>query len=262
VYKIKFLQILLGTIIISSIIYAQDRPFLFTFTPLNYNANSTFLNYETAYGQGTFEPIGIDDFEQTVGFQSSLGKYLTILEHSGLAFTNRITRFSQQTEVLANLLNTNNHDILDFSAGAGFLHEYGGTNVLISRFMIGRQFTTWQMYSNLVFEHAFSTGRDPFDVVTTLGFSYNLFSWVRAGVEAVGQDLEGFWEPDEAEGGATLYLGPSLNFIIPKTSLNITIGGGEIIRATHSTRLSEAPRPLPIVKGNGFIIRNVISLGL
>jgi hypothetical protein len=257
----KFVQILLGIIIISSSIYAQDRLFLFTFTPQNNTIKSTFIRYETAYGQGTFEPIGIDDFEQNIGFQSRIGKYFSLLDQSGLAFTNGVTKLSQQTELLANLLNTNDNDVVDFSAGMGFLHEYGGTNVLISRVMIGRQFASWAMYSNLVFEHAFSPDRDPVDLMTTVGFSYNLFNWLRTGVEAVGQDLEGFWDPDEAEGGATVYAGPSFNLTIPGTPLNITIGGGEIIRATYSMRSSGALRPLPIVKGNGFIIRNVISYG-
>jgi hypothetical protein len=258
----KYVLLLAVSIFISSYTHAQDRPFLFTFTNENYQGRSTFLRYETAYGQNTFEPVGVDALEQNVGFQSNIGKYFTILDHSGLAFKNGPVMFVQRTELMANILNTNDSRILDLSAGMGYLHEYSGTGVLISRLMVGRQFTSWQVYSNLVFEHAFSVDRDPIDLTSTIGFSYDLFDSVRLGIEAVGQDIEGFWETDEAEGGATLYFGPSLNFTIPGTTLNITTGGGEIIRATHSIRNSEALRELPAGKGNGFILRNIISIGL
>ena len=33
---------------------------------------------------------------------------------------------------------------------------------------------------------------------------------ISLGVEAIGEDLEGFWEEEEAEGGARLLMGPSL----------------------------------------------------
>ena len=248
-------------LIISSNSYSQDRPFLFTNLPQYYSSNS-FLRYEAAYGQQTFEPIGVDDFEQNAGLQSNIGKYFTTTDHLGIAFTNGETKLSYQAEMLANIFDGSENRIVDFMAGIGFLHEYSGTNVLMGRAIIGRQFTTWQVYSNLIFEHAFSVGRDPFDLMTTVGFSYNLSDDLKAGIEAVGQDLEGFWESDEAEGGATLYIGPSLNYTIPGTAFSITFGGGEIVRVTHSLRNSEAIRALPYVNKNGFIIRDVISLGL
>ena len=258
----KYISLIITILLVSSFAQAQNQAFLFTLTPLKHAANSAFLRYEAAYGQKTFEPISVDDFEQNAGFQGNIGKYLTTTDHLGMAFTNGETKISYQTELLANILNDDNNKIIDFTAGLGFLHEYSGTNVLISRVIIGRQFTSCQAYGNLIFEHAFSTGRDPIDFTTTVGFSYNLYDNLRLGLEAVGQDLEGFWDTDEAEGGATMYFGPSLNLTFPGIALNVTFGGGEIIRATHSIRNSEAMRELPYGKGNGFIFRNVISLGL
>ena len=67
---------------------------------------------------------------------------------------------------------------------------------------------------------------------------------------------------DEAESGAIIYVGPTINFRIPGTTLSVTMGGGAIFRATHSSYLSEASRLLPFVNDNGFIIRNIVSLGL
>ena len=259
-YLIKYF--LFFVIVGASYTYSQNLPYLFTFTTQNYMNKSFLVNYEAAYGQKTFQPIGVDDFEQDLGLRVNLGKYFTFFNHTGLAFTNGITRLTMQTELTANLLNTKEKDFLDFSAGLGYLHEYFGTNVLISRFIVGKNFQSWQIYSNLLFEHPFSPDRDKIDLTTSVGFSYKLTKSFSLGIEVVGQDIEGFWEADEAEGGAILYAGPSINFIIPSTTLNITFGGGVIFRATRSLNISEADRALPFVKENGFIIRNIVSLAL
>ena len=54
----------------STICLAQERSFLFTFVPpLNENLN-TILNYDAAYGNQTFEPLGSDNIEQNIGLQT------------------------------------------------------------------------------------------------------------------------------------------------------------------------------------------------
>jgi hypothetical protein len=48
-----------------------------------------------------------------------------------------------------------------------------------------------------------------------VGVSKNLWRPVYVGVEMIGEDLEGFWEPNEAEGGARLLIGPSMRVASP-----------------------------------------------
>ena len=87
-------------------------------------------------------------------------------------------------------------------------------------------------------------------MITTFGWMLRASRTLRLGVEAVGEDLEGLWEQDEAEGGAKLYLGPALHWARPGERLWASLGGGPILYATRSGRSSPAPRPLG-ADGNG-----------
>ena len=114
------------------------------------------------------------------------------------------------------------------------------------------------LFGNALLEKPFETGRDAVDLITTLGWLQSVGHGFRLGVEAVGEDLEGFWEAEEAEGGAKLYAGPALHWTTPAGRLWVSAGGGPIVYATRSPRSSPAPRPLDAT-GNGFTMR--VSVG-
>ena len=114
------------------------------------------------------------------------------------------------------------------------------------------------LFGNALIEKPFATGRDAVDLITTLGWLQGVGHGLRVGVEAVGEDLEGFWEAEEAEGGAKLYAGPTLHWTAPAGRLWLSASGGAIVYATRSPRTSPAPRPLGAT-GNGFTMR--ASLG-
>ena len=76
-------------------------------------------------------------------------------------------------------------------------------------------------------------------------------------VEAVGQDLEGFWDPEEKDGGARVMAGPSIAIAPPSARWQLTLGGGPIIRATNSGFASGADRPLPT--RNGYVLRSAVG---
>jgi hypothetical protein len=59
--------------------------------------------------------------------------------------------------------------------------------------------------------------RDNIDLISSFGYQHRLGSHLFIGIEALGQDLEDYWEPDEAEGGAKLMIGPSVN-LLPNNS--------------------------------------------
>jgi len=85
---------------------------------------------------------------------------------------------------------------------------------------------------------------------------------IRLGLELVGQDLEGFWEEEEAEGGAVLFFGPTFVATIPDNSWTIILGGGPILRATKSAEANLAPRDLPTTQNNGYIIHAAFNYAL
>jgi hypothetical protein len=92
----------------------------------------------------------------------------------------------------------------------------------------------------MILEKASSPDRDPIDLIVSTGWSHRVTSIMYLGVEAVGQDLEGFWEPNEAEGGARILVGPSIHFLIEPWKAGVA--GGYIFRPTISERTSAADR--------------------
>jgi hypothetical protein len=77
----------------------------------------------------------------------------------------------------------------------------------------------------------------------------------------IGEDLEGFWEEEEAEGGARLLVGPSLRLVPTSQHWQVNVAGGPIFRATRSARASEALRGLPASTSTTYAVRMSLSYG-
>jgi hypothetical protein len=253
--------LIIGLMAFCTVVKAQQHSFLFTLVPPDQVGSRVVLQYDAAYGRETFEPMGGDNLEQTLGVQARLSESMLLTGRVGFATTNVSTLSSQHVELLVRTLSSANN-LVDVSLGPGFRHEYSGTNVLLGRIIVGRHFASWDVYGNMLFEKPFSPTRDDIDLVLTLGWSYSVSSAIRVGIEGVGQDLEGFWEENEAEGGARLFVGPTLAAAIPATPWTFTLGAGPILRATQNSRFSSALRDLPLSSGNGFVIHAAIRFGL
>lgn len=244
---------------IATILSGQQKPFLFTtIYPSHQTRQNIILHYDAAYGEKTFEPFGGDKLEQNFGLQAKLSSPLILSFQLGLARNNGISHTMYHAELAAEVLNEST-SFLTIFAGGGFRREYSGTNVLLARFIAGKTFSSWLLSGNLLLEKPFAVGRDELDLITTFGAAYTVSSYFSAGIEFIGQDLEGFWDPNEAEGGAKLFAGPTLKIHLPQSSLHLTLGGGPILRATQNSRTSSAFRE---ITGNGFVIRTIVSLGL
>jgi hypothetical protein len=72
-------------------------------------------------------------------------------------------------------------------------------------------------------EHVFNSGRDGVDLMVTAGASLRVLTWLRAGVEYVGQDLEETFG-DEAEGGARHMVGPTVAVALLQEKLSLVAG--------------------------------------
>ena len=123
---------------------------------------------------------------------------------------------------------------------------------------MGHTFPASSLFGNLRFEKPLETRRDALDLVTTAGWLHRIGPALHLGVEAIGEDLEGFWDPQEAEGGAKLFVGPSLHLAPVGRRFYASVCGGPILYATHTPFTSGAPRPLA-ASGNGYTVR--VSLG-
>ena len=103
--------------------------------------------------------------------------------------------------------------------GLGVRHEAQGINVLLGRVAAGRSVDAWRFDGNALFEKPYATGRDAVDLITTFGVARQVRPALAIGVELIGEDLEGFWEEDEAEGGARVLIGPSIRVAVAHEQL-------------------------------------------
>ena len=115
-----------------------------------------------------------------------------------------------QLEVIRPLLSIGSFSV---AAAGGVRQERDGTRLVLGRVLAGANVTGGRMEGSLMLERAASSPvqHDAVDVVTSLGWSRRMNERFSVGVEGLGQDLEGFWNRDEADGGAKLLLGPSVH---------------------------------------------------
>ncbi|HZT75301.1 MAG TPA: hypothetical protein VFA27_01490 [Vicinamibacterales bacterium] len=227
---------------------AQDRPFIFSITtPTDVTRNTFRLDYDAGVGERAFQSDTANQPEQRIGVQASIGR-LTFVGQFGLSTTNDGSAYqsSQQGEVFVSLLDPSAHSGVAFAAGGGVLHEADGVDVALSRIVAGREAESWRLHGNVLLEmpmHA--PGRDAVDVITTVGWAAKLTSALALGVEGVGEDLEGFWDPTEAEGGARMLVGPAVHVAPRGARWQFNAVGGPAFHPDNTGRSSAALRDLP-----------------
>ena len=229
---------------------------MFTINTLNPAARGWSVNYSGGYGERTVTPLGYDGIDQNIGVKGYLGDKFTFLASMGVGFGNNgDVKSLQQVEVLRDFIGGNQPAGFRIGASLGFRREFNNDKVALSRVTAAYESVGWRLGANVRFEKAFDVHRDDLDVISSLGIHRQLSGQFYGGLEAVGQDLEGFWEKDEAEGGARVLVGPSLNFAPVNSRLSFTLCGGPIIYATRSTPAFNeyAVRELPT--SNGFTMK-------
>ena len=237
----------LSFLILPTAAAAQDRPFVFTLAtspPTLSSGPQLRVDYELGLGDQAFHQQTSNGPEQRVGLQATVGR-LTFIGHVGVATETGSYQSSQQGEVLVSLL-PRQASRFALAAGGGVVHEAGGANVLLGRLVAGHEGTATRVYGNLLLQHPLAAGRDAVDVITSVGWAARLTSSMSLGVEAIGEDVEGFWNPDEAEGGSRILLGPSLHLAPAGKAWQLSLAGGPTFHPTAVTgKFTTALRDLP-----------------
>jgi hypothetical protein len=251
---------LIGCLAGAGTAHAQGQPFVFSVTTPETGRAATAMTYDTAFGERPFDTSSdAGRLEQRVGLQASFGGRFTLLANLGVSPDEHDPRVSQRAELLVNLLGAPYHG-LSLAAGGGMRHESTGIDVLVGRAVVGRPFGVSRLQANVVFEKPMASDRDPVDLVTTVGWTRPVTSAVWLGVEGIGEDLEGFWDPNEAEGGARVLIGPSVRVAPPAARWSVALAGGPVFRASTSARASAADRELPPQTAHtGFAVRTSVS---
>lgn len=238
------------------------EPFLFSVTTLTPEDLSWSLDYSTSYGERVAGPFGYDGIGQQFAVKGYLGKRFTLYANAGLGFRREENISSAfQAEVIRDFIGGNKSQGLRFGAGLGVSKDYGDVGTLLSRVTASFDAPRWKIGGNLLFEKSFAKNRDAIDVITSMGFHYLMIGKLYGGFEAVGEDLEGFWEEDEAEGGAKFLIGPSLNLTTNNSRISFSVSGGPVIYASHSQiNNPEAIRELPSQAGLSLRARVIFNL--
>jgi hypothetical protein len=157
--------------------------------------------YELGYGERTFEPVAGDRLEQAVGVRAAIGTSVIVLARTGMSSSGGDARISPRGEVL---LSRPAGKSVRLAAGVGYAREYSRTDVMLARFGVGRTTSRSMVAGNVMLEKPMSGSRDNMDVITSMGAGRRVGSATTVAVEAIGQDLEGFWDPQPAGNGYVL----------------------------------------------------------
>ncbi len=222
---------------------AQDRPFVFTTTTsTDTTRTQARVDYEVGTADQAFQSDSGFQPEQRINVQATLGRF-TLIGRFGVSQVGSAYQSSQSGEVLYTL--TSPRARMSLAAGGGVQHEAAGTDVLMSRVVVGTGSDTWISQGNVVLQHPLAAGRDPLDVLLTAGVARRIATRASIGLEGVGEDLEGFWDPTEAEGGARLLVGPSFHLSSASGTWQFLCAGGPELHPHATDRSSDAIRDLP-----------------
>jgi len=240
----------------------SPEPFLFSTTTLTPEDLRWSMDYSSSYGERVSGPFGYDGIGQQFAVKGYLGNRFTCYANTSFGFTGGAQVLSaQQAEIIRDLFGGKKNMGLRIGLGIGVQRDYNNVKSALSRVTASFDAPRWKIGGNLLFEKAFAKDRDDIDVISSLGFHYCLLGRLYGGMEAVGEDLEGFWEEDEAEGGAKLLIGPSLNMTTNNSRISFSISGGPVVYASHSPLTNtEAMRELPNQPGLTIRARVVFNL--
>jgi hypothetical protein len=241
------------------------QPFMFSVNTLTQNQPKWNVNYTGSYGERASGTFGYDGVDQQVSVKGYLGNRLTLYANADLGFANAggVTS-AQQAEVIRDFVGGRQALGARFGVGLGANRDFSNTAAIFSRVTAAYDVANWRLGGNMKFEKAFSKSRDGIDLITSIGFQHRIAKSFFAGIEAVGQDLEGFWETDEAEGGAKLLVGPSINISPERSRLSFSLCGGPVFYATHSSVLASAAiRDVGNqASQNGYTVKAMIAFNL
>jgi hypothetical protein len=207
----------------------QERPFGFVVDPTAASAGVTSLEYRAGFASGLDAERPIPAELATSGggshaFTVAYGLTTRIAPYASASLFDE----GRKANLLvgAHVLLTPPTAPLRIAVRAAGLREaegkYGAQLTGISSLDVG----PLRLAGNVQAEKVFDPARDKLDVIITAGTSWALGQHVRIGAEYVGQDLEGLWQHDEAEGGARHMVGPDLAIDLDGGRYQLVVAGG------------------------------------
>ncbi len=185
--------------------------------------NQVGLSYEIGYGTRDTRFFGAKGLEQGVRARWNLASFLTLDGQVGLLMSpDSLARPGASAMLLGRVLRQERFG-LDLHLGGGYRLDYRGDHVL--RFLLGtaRRFGRVWTAASAVIEVPLTGKRDEADVMFAASAMVPVTRWFAQGFELGAEDIEGLWDPDEAEGGARFLAGPSSLFHILGFELRVNL---------------------------------------
>ncbi len=188
-----------------------DRPFVYQVRGNGVGMSGT-AQYEVGFGTRATRFFGEKGVEQGIRLRFQPWSFLSFEGWGGLLVQpDGDTRGAGAFEVNARALRQDHHYI-DLHLGAGYLYDYRGRHVMRVRAGVGRRFGRLDLQLGSALEIPLSGEGDEVDVMVGAAATYRITRWFHQGLEVGLEDLEGFWEPNESEGGAKVLFGPTAYF--------------------------------------------------
>ncbi|MAE71653.1 MAG: hypothetical protein CME06_14440 [Gemmatimonadetes bacterium] len=185
---------------------AGELPYLYQRTGFG-TAGLLSVEIESAAGSREAALFGQGGVEQGLRMRYGLSERITTEIWSGLLIDPEGERRSAVAlESFVGVLT----DPVSLSLGLGFAHDFRDDDVLRFRATASRAASDWEFSLNNLTELPLGSDRDKVDIILGTAIMRGFGERLRAGLELFGQDLEGFWDPNEAEGGARIATGPTL----------------------------------------------------
>lgn len=216
------------------------------------------IESETAYGTRETRPFGEQGVEQGLRLRWAPTSFLVLEGWGGAVFTGGGYRGAAGSiDAYFGVLDQARH-VVNLTLGGGCLLDF--RTVVVPRLYVAlsRSFGPLDLALSTRVEFPLGGRRDVADVVLGLAASCRVARWARVGAEVLAQDIEGFWEKDEAEGGAKIVLGPTAWFA-PGRHFEVKVNAGAVIPASTNAPRNAAPGVSPPVSGYGFLGRLALA---
>ena len=237
---------------------ARAHSFLFVDAPRELPTSRVAVSFESGYEhRGIREALG-DAAAHRVGLRWPLSARLETIVGIEAGGSRSATNLAELHARWTAGRSTGHARLLSLAAGGR--QESTGITTLLASVAGSVPLGSSRVAMSVNFERPMSEARDEVDLLTSAGWMKSLGSRFEAGVELSGQDLEGFWSNEEAEGGASFFAGPTISVRGLRTHWGLSVAGGPVFHATSSPGASGAPRPFPSGR-NGYALRFALQRG-
>jgi hypothetical protein len=210
---------------------AQERPLVFTADPTTPSAGVASVGYAFGLGSGVAadRPLPVNmasaSGSHTVTANYGLTSRLAPFVAASFADVGTTTSTSSLTAGLAWQLTSPGAPLRASVSAAGVHEGNGGANGVSALAAASLDLGRLRVVGNLRADRLFAAGRDRLDTFLMAGATARIAPGLRAGVEYVGQDLEGMFAAD-AEGGARHAVGPTVALDLDGGRYQLGVGAG------------------------------------